>query len=115
LVVYIREAHPTDGWALDSNRQERIEYAQPQTFAERQEIADACALDLKLSIPVLVDSMDDAAENAFNGWPERLYVLSAEGRVVYQGGRGPYGFDPEELDRFLVGYLPEAAREEKAR
>ena len=105
-VVYIREAHPTDGWALESNRNEQVEFAQPQTLDERQEVASACTLRLNLSIPTLVDAMDNAADRAYNGWPERLYVLSAGGRVAYQGGKGPYGFDPEELDRFLQAFLP---------
>jgi len=49
--------------------------------------------------------MDNAAARAFNAWPERLYVISAEGRVAYQGGKGPYGFDPWELERFLDDHL----------
>jgi hypothetical protein len=101
-VIYIREAHPTDGWQTDSNRSEGIEYAQPQTFEDRRAVASACALGLKLTIPTLLDSMDNAADRAFQGWPERLYVLSADGRILYQGGKGPYGFDIEELDRFLA-------------
>jgi hypothetical protein len=67
----------------------------------RQEVASACALGLNLTIPVLIDAMDNRADRAFNGWPERLYVLSADRRVAYQGGKGPYGFDPDELERFL--------------
>ena len=53
--------------------------------------------------------MDNAADRAFQGWPERLYVLSTDGRIAYQGDKGPYGFDPEELDRFLKAYLPAGA------
>jgi len=49
--------------------------------------------------------MDNVADRVFQGWPERLYVLSTEGRVVYQGGKGPYGFLLEELDSFLSAYL----------
>lgn len=45
--------------------------------------------------------MDNAADRAFQGWPERLYVLAQEGTIVYQGGKGPYGFDLEELEHFL--------------
>jgi hypothetical protein len=100
-IVYIREAHPTDGWGLPSNTADNVLYAQPQTSAERQEVASACALRLRLTIPVLIDAMDNRADCAFNGWPERLYLLSADGHVAYQGGKGPYGFDPDELERFL--------------
>ena len=90
---------------MESNIRDHVEYAQPQTMEERQGVASACAVGLKISIPTLLDSMDNAADLAFNGWPERLYVLSTDGRVVYQGGKGPYGFDPEALDAFLAEYL----------
>ena len=104
-MVYIREAHPTDGWQMDSNRNEQVEHAQPQTLSERMTVASACSLGLKLTIPMLIDTMDNAADRAFNGWPERLYVLSTAGRVIYQGGKGPYGFDPEDLAGFLKNCL----------
>ena len=55
-----------------------------------------------MSIPLLVDDMEDSADTNYRGWPERLYVINADGRVAYQGAKGPYGFNPEELYRFLV-------------
>jgi hypothetical protein len=89
---------------MDSNIKDQVEYAQPQTYAEREGVANACTVGLRLSIPTLVDDLDNAADRAYNGWPERLYVLSAGGHVAYQGGKGPYGFDPEALHSFLEGY-----------
>ena len=71
----------------------------------RQEIASACMVGLRLTIPALIDAIDNRADLAYNGWPERLYALSSQGEIVYQGGKGPYGFDIDELDRFLEGYL----------
>jgi hypothetical protein len=84
---------------------ERIELAQPRSFQERREIAEICAARLSLSAPVLLDGMQNAASHAYQAWPERLYVVSREGTIAYQGGRGPYGFDPDELARFLKEYL----------
>jgi hypothetical protein len=104
-MVYIREAHPTDGWALESNREQGVEYAQPATSVERVQVAEACAVGLRLTMPVLVDDMGNTTALQYNAWPERLYVLSADGKVAYQGGKGPYAFDPDELDRFLREYL----------
>jgi len=49
--------------------------------------------------------MENTADRVFQGWPERLYVISTEGRVLYQGGKGPYGFHLEELEQFLSGCL----------
>src|SRR5579862_1155306 len=98
-VVYIIEAHSTDGWQLDSNLTEGVLIAKAASFEERHQAASSCALGLKLSIPILVDTMDNRAENTFSAWPERLYVLSRDGVVAYQGGKGPYQFSPDELDQ----------------
>lgn len=95
---------------MDSNIQEGVLYAQTQSPDARQQVATACALGLKLTIPMLLDGTDNAADLAYNGWPERLYVLSSQGDVVYQGGKGPYGFDIEELEGFLQEYLDDAAQ-----
>jgi hypothetical protein len=57
---------------------------------------------------VLIDGMDNSIDRGFNAWPERLYVVSTEGRVVYQGGKGPYGFDTVEFEEFLRAYTGSA-------
>lgn len=86
-----------------------MEYAQPETFVQRQAVANSCSLGLKLSIPIVVDTMDNQAETTFHAWPERLYVLSQDGTVLYQGGKGPYHFDPEELVRFIETNIADPA------
>jgi type I thyroxine 5'-deiodinase len=86
---------------VPNNVQEGVEFAQARTEEERSQIATTCAVSLNLNIPILIDNMDDAAERAYSAWPERLYVLSKQGIVIYKGGKGPYGFNPEELERFL--------------
>ena len=48
-----------------------------------------------LTLPVLVDRLDDAASNAFAAWPERIYVVDRDGRIAYVGGPGPFEFDPD--------------------
>jgi hypothetical protein len=45
--------------------------------------------------------MENDADRAYQAWPERLYVVGTDGRIRYQGGKGPYGFSPAELERFL--------------
>lgn len=86
------------------NREQKVEYRQPETAEEREGVAAACALGLRLTISTLIDDMENGAATAFNAWPERLYVLGTDGRIAYKGGKGPYGFDPEELDGFLKTY-----------
>ncbi len=52
-------------------------------------------------MPTLVDDMENTADHLFNGWPERLYVLSPAGIVVYQGGIFPFSFHREEVEHFV--------------
>lgn len=78
---------------------------------ERNEVAQACALGLKLEAPVLVDEMNDDVMKAYNALPERLYLIDKAGKVAYQGGIGPVMFMPEEWDRAIASHLaqPQAA------
>ncbi len=96
FVVYIAEAHSVDGWQMDSNEAEGIRIPQAVTFEQRSAAARRCAEALGLSIPTLVDGMDDAARKAFAAWPERLYIVDRDGRVAYRGGPGPFEFKPAE-------------------
>lgn len=104
-VVYIAEAHAVDGWQMDSNEAEGIRVPQPKAWAERVAVAMRCAEALGLSIPTLVDGMDDAALRAFAAWPERLFVADAGGRLVYCGGPGPFDFKPDAARAALRALL----------
>jgi hypothetical protein len=97
LIVYVREAHPEDGWVLEDNRREQIALADPSSLAERADAAEACVLRLRTRIPVALDDVDDAVALAYGGWPDRLYLVGRDGRIAFEGGEGPFGFKPEEL------------------
>ena len=107
--VYVREAHPTDGWKMESNSKVGVAVAQPKTYDERKSVAQQCNQLLKLKMPLLVDDIDDSTGNAYSGMPARLYVIDTEGQVAYKGGRGPFGFKPGEMEQALVMTLMEAA------
>jgi hypothetical protein len=102
LAVYVREAHPTDGWRMASNDNVGVAVAQPQSEAERLKVADSCCARLEISMPLLVDTIDDRVGHAYSGMPDRLYVIDTAGRVVYKGGRGPFGFKPGEMEQSLL-------------
>ena len=104
FIVYIAEAHSNDGWQIASNEAAGIRIAQHTDFDERWAAARLCAARLGLSIPTLVDSMDDAACEAFSAWPERMYILDG-GRIHYRGGQGPYDFDVPEARASLLELL----------
>jgi hypothetical protein len=97
FIVYIREAHPEDGWVLEDNRDEGIALVDPVSLEERAAVAESCAVRLRTRIPMLLDDVDDAVASAYGGWPDRLYLIDRDGRVAFQGGPGPGGFQPAEL------------------
>jgi hypothetical protein len=109
LMVYVREAHPTDGWAMRSNEKAGVSVAQPKTYDERAAVAQQCFAKLQPTIPLLVDDVDDATGHAYSGMPARMYVIDTAGRIAYKSGRGPFGFKTGEMEQALVMTLLEQA------
>ena len=102
LFVYVREAHPCNGWCMSSNESAGVHVEQPLDNAARTAVAKTCIDLLKPSIPVVVDGVDDTVGNQYSGMPARLYVLDKSGHVTYQSGRGPFGFKVGEMEQALV-------------
>ncbi len=102
LAIYVREAHPIDGWRMKANDVAGIALAQPRTEAERGNAARRCCSSLQMSMPLLIDEMDDRVGHAYSGMPDRLYLIDRKGRIAYKSGRGPFGFKPGELEQALV-------------
>ena len=78
---------------------------EPTTVAERVEVAAMCAAKLHVELPTVVDELDNAVASAYGGWPDRLYLVGTDGRIVFQGGEGPFGFKPAELERAILRSL----------
>ena len=114
FVVYIKEAHPEDGWVMNDNRRADIKVQDPTSDAERAIVAEACALRLKIRMPVLLDSIDNEVARQYGGWPDRLYLIDCESRVAFQGDKGPFGFRPEDLQAAIERELANAAPHEAA-
>ena len=70
----------------------------PITLEERRAMANFTTRELGLTLPTVVDDMEDSVSLAYHGWPERLYLVGADGNVLYRGGPGPFGFDPDGLE-----------------
>jgi len=119
LVIYIREAHPEDGWSLGKlSRFGKLPgklgglaghvkqgIYDPQTIEERRKVAGMCETALQYGIRTYVDEMDDEVMTAYAAMPDRLYLVGLDGRVVYAGGQGPFGFKPAELKEAIDAYL----------
>ena len=46
--------------------------------------------------------MDDKVGNLYSGMPARAYVIDTDGKVTYQGARGPFGFRPGDMEQALI-------------
>jgi hypothetical protein len=98
VVVYIREAHPEEGWVVSMNRDQDIRVSDPTSDLERNEVAATCAIRLEIRMPVVVDKVADEIARAYGALPDRLYLIGRGGRVAFQGEPGPFGFHPEALE-----------------
>ncbi len=99
--VYIREAHADGEDQVIRNLEEGIIHTQPETADERAEVASACMLRYNFTFPMLLDGMDNDAEEKYISWPDRLYIIDSDGKVAYQGGLGPFYFNVDEFEQKL--------------
>ena len=102
FVVYVQEAHPTDGWQVDSNVQEGVLFSQHRSYDERESVAQSCSIDLQIGLPIIIEEMDNAIDEAYGAAPERLYLVDVDGSVAYHGGAGPHFFDLDEWEQAIV-------------
>ncbi len=114
LVVYITEAHAVDGANPKGGEDGSPIVEEPATLGERRAIAQRCDIALGLApMTVLIDDMKDVAGAAYAGHPDRLYLVSKDGRIGYAGDRGPRGFHPDELEDAIRVELKLPALERK--
>ena len=103
-MVYITEAHPSDVWQMQSNIKDKVVLASPKDEEERALVAGACVRKLGIKIPSVLDEFGNSTEQAYTGWPDRLYLIDARDRVAYKAKPGPFGFKSDEL-RAAIGRL----------
>jgi hypothetical protein len=99
--VYIREAHADGEDQVIRNLDEGVIYSQPETADERADVAAACMLRYNFRFPMLLDNMDNDAEEKYISWPDRLYIIGSDGNIAYQGGLGPFYFNIDEFEQEL--------------
>lgn len=116
--VYIREAHPTDGWRLDENDsgvvsqaalgvKRKICYTQTKTLDERISVANdfmeaskAGGLDVEGVQLVVDDPATEELNLKYEAAPEKL-VYVHNGKVLFATGQGPFQYSLKGLARFL--------------
>ena len=106
VTIYISEAHASDGWYFPfvphSMKGQPGCIKNHVTIEDRINAAKAFsqAVDFPQAAEIVVDAMNDQLCDAYEAWPERLYIV-VRGVVVYKGGQGPFGYRLEEVQRWL--------------
>ena len=102
VVVYIAEAHPTDGWLYPA-----VDYKIKQPIEIEERLAAARILHTKkeniegdVKIPLLVDSMTNSAALCFGALPERRAIV-VDGTVAWIGGDGPMNYSVQRCAKAL--------------
>ena len=108
--MYILEAHPSDVWQMQSNIKDKVVFASPKDETERAFVAGACVRKLGIKFPAIMDGFENRTEVAYTGWPDRLYLIDADGKVAYKSKPGPFGFHPADLEA-AIKKLPQARAE----
>lgn len=100
LVVYIKEAHPLDGWSFEFEKNKRYSH---KTLEDRLE-AGRFLSDIVKNVPIVVDNMDDTICMSYGARPERLFIVD-NGQIAYEGGMGPFNYNLVEMEAALKGLL----------
>jgi len=100
LTVYTQEAHPTEAG-------DYIDYFLPinrhKTLEERLTAANELLQLESLPGPLLVDNMENEASKSYGSFPDRLYIV-LKGKIVYQGGVRPHGYNPPDIESWLNNF-----------
>ncbi len=104
FIVYIKEAHPAEDWPERVNP--GLKYIKdPTNTFERFQVANTCVANLKISIPTLIDDMENSTATAYKAHPDRLYLVGRDGKIAFRGGPGPFEFKPDVLEEAIKADL----------
>ncbi len=97
FLLYTRESHPAENYPAHRSFEQKL----------------ACARDLQrlegVEFPILVDHLDGRIHRAYGVWPNALFVIHKDGRLVFRSNMANHRELREFLEDLLAG---EKAREE---
>jgi len=104
-VVYVREAHAADSsWPVPYATEQNIN--EPTSYEERCSVAERLVAEGELTIPCLIDGIDNAVNDLYKGHPTRIFLIRKDGKLGVAGSQGPFGLVPsiEATKKWLKEY-----------
>ncbi|ESO88331.1 hypothetical protein LOTGIDRAFT_165775 [Lottia gigantea] len=87
LLVYVKEAHPTDEWALGFNK---FNYKQQKNLNSRLETATQVRHYFKIKTPVVADTMSNVTCVSYSAFPIRVCIIK-DNRIQFLTHFDPMG------------------------
>jgi hypothetical protein len=103
IIIYTREAHAVDTGRTGSysRDEEGNPIYEPQTYEERLELAIKTINVEGITVPVLVDEMDNPLWCTYGPAPNIAYLIGTDGKIVARQG----WYNPEEMESSILAYL----------
>ena len=86
---------------MQSNIRDKVVFANPKSEDERFVVAGQCVRKLGIKIPAVLDEFGNSTEANYTAWPDRLYLIDGQGKVVFKSKPGPFGFEPDDLAKAI--------------
>jgi len=85
FLLYTRESHPAENYGAHTSFEQKLSYAR-----DLQRLED-------IRLPIIVDHLDGHIHRAYGQWPNSLFVIHKDGRLIFRSNMANHN----ELRQFL--------------
>jgi peroxiredoxin len=89
FLLYTRESHPAENYPAHSSWEQKLAYARDLRRLEN------------VQVPVIVDDLDGKIHRSYGTWPNALFVIHKDGRLIFRSNMA----NDRELRQFLEDLL----------
>ena len=112
-IVYVQETRPANQGKTPSDERNNVPDNSPPTRLERAKIADDCLRNLNVTIPCLVDDMNNSVRKLYHGWPARVCIVGTDGKITFISPSSPSGMNPPDMETALRSMGVKAGKDAK--
>ncbi len=112
IIIYTIEAHPVgcpspysgEEWTSSASTDAAgSPLTQPETYDERLAHASQMVQELEISVPVLIDEMDNPVWCTYGPAPNIAYLIGTGGSIVEK----EQWYQPQQMEAAIIAYLSE--------